>query len=117
MPQLTHNYRLKMHPVEAYNCTFSLGSLSHSDDHANNYCILFENGAFYRAAAKIGIEQPNLTDINKLMAHAISAVTSPTRFGTSNLDKLAMDMNYFGNGYYSIWTLDYGTFISSANAY
>lgn len=78
-----------MHPVDAFNAVHTMASLTEN----GALSMILESGAYYRAAANLGIESPNFSDINQLMAHAISSVTTATRFGTSSFNKLAMLMS------------------------
>jgi tubulin alpha len=74
--------------VEPYNSILTTHStLEHSD-----CSFLLDNEAIYDICRKnLGIERPNYTNLNRLIAQVVSSVTASLRFGGS----LNVDMNEF----------------------
>lgn len=100
---------MRLHPVESFNTVLSLSTLQKLSDGM----FMVENGTYYKAAEMAGIEAPDLHDVNKLMAHAVSAVTTPSRFRTGSLKDLATQLAEYKG--YNMRTLDYLPFPNKCN--
>lgn len=88
---IDRGYEMKLHPVEAYNTEFSVASLNKT----SSLIFMLENGTYIKMAEKLGIEAPNLCDVNMLMAHAVSSVTTPSRYRNGNLNDLATSLGCY----------------------
>lgn len=108
MPDVITPKQSKLHPMEVYNCVYGLDKIIEF----SSACFMLENSPYWAATSKLNIELPSLHDVNKLIAHTVSAITTPTRFGSGNLQGLAMNLTSFGV-VDNLNVVDYGPFMAS----
>ena len=78
--------------VAPYNNVFSIRNLRYQ----SNLVACVDNAAMFNQCTKLGVESPSFSNINRLLAQAISAVTSSTRFSSiepTNLDMISQNLH------------------------
>ncbi|CAG5123849.1 unnamed protein product, partial [Candidula unifasciata] len=129
MPQLTHDYSKKtkmefsIYPapqistavVEPYNAILNTHTcLEHS-----NVCFIFDNEACYNICQRnLDIARPRYTNINRLIAQVVAAVTASLRFeGSLNTDLVEWQTNLVPFPRIHFPLVSYAPVISAEKAY
>ncbi|CAD8053530.1 unnamed protein product [Paramecium primaurelia] len=101
--------------VDPYNSIFSTHSLLEHTD----ICVMFDNEALYDISKRnLDIERPKYSNLNRLIAQAISSLTASMRFnGALNVDMPSLQTNLVPYQRIHFMLCSYAPIISNEKAY